>query len=298
MTALWPELAVPVKEQVLKPFVFNGGRPNALPILHLAATDAALSVQKRAFEYLKAYAFQDFALDYEVYLRWAEVNRERPVGEVLRDEARRFVRELLALAPSERDAHMRAFGRLDLRAGAGAGVDLEAAMRDMGGLQLIAATLGDGDPEARKLALEWSKTLRADERWLRTWVLPAIESPAGTDAGVLMMSLDALARPDCRWASEAVLAFLERATREPNAATSYGGMALAEIGDLANVPRMIEILLRDRTGVLEYDVGYFALARLTGVSWQKGYDGEWWADWWEKNRRRFPPEIAALEVRR
>jgi hypothetical protein len=34
------------------------------------------------------------------------------------------------------------------------------------------------------------------------------------------------------------------------------------------------------------------------VTWQESYDGAWWAEWWEKNRRRFPPEVAALDVRR
>src|SRR5688572_15328951 len=65
LSAAWPHLSVPVKEQALKPFVFDGGHVHALKVLHLAATDATLSVQARAFEYLKDYAFRDFALDYE-----------------------------------------------------------------------------------------------------------------------------------------------------------------------------------------------------------------------------------------
>jgi hypothetical protein len=58
------------------------------------------------------------------------------------------------------------------------------------------------------------------------------------------------------------------------------------------------VLLHDRSGRLGYDVGYFGLAKLTGVRWQKEYDGAWWLDWWEKNSRRLPPEVQAIPIRR
>ena len=100
MTGVWPHLPVPVKEQVLKPFVFDGGHPEALAMLHLAATDAALSVQQRAFSYLQSYALQDFSTDYEAYLRWYAAQEGRPLADVLTDSAQRFVRDLLALPAS------------------------------------------------------------------------------------------------------------------------------------------------------------------------------------------------------
>jgi hypothetical protein len=76
------------------------------------------------------------------------------------------------------------------------------------------------------------------------------------------------------------------------------GIALWEIGDPSVVPSLIELLLHDTTGSLEYDVGYFALSHLTGVTWQKGYDGAWWLEWWEKNRMRFPPGVRDAVIRR
>jgi RNA polymerase sigma-70 factor (ECF subfamily) len=298
MTAVWPHLSVPVKEQVLKPFVFHGGKPNALPLLHLAATDAAVSVQARAFGYLEAYAFQDFALDYEAYLGWAAVNKDRPVAEVLADSARAFVREMLALGPAARAARMLALRTLDLGAGQGAGLDLAAHFREAGGLRVLEAALADPVPEVQELALRWSKTLQADEGWLRAWALPALASPTVEGHSLAYAAFDALARPDCGFAGEAILAYLERATLERLPASRGAGQALGEIGDVSHIPRLIELVLGDTTGELGYDVGYFALAKLTGVTWQKSYDGEWWVEWWEKNRRRFPPEVAAREVRR
>ena len=296
MQGVWPHLSVPVKEQVLKPFVFHGGHVHALPILHLAATDAAPSVQQRAFEYLKAYAFRDFALDYEAYLSWADANRRRPLGEVLSASARLFVAEMLGATPTERAGRLLGLRDLDLRAGGPAGVDLAAVMREAGGLRLLEVALGDADVDVQRTALHWSATLGAGEAWLQAWVVPVIEDPGSAE--LVGAAFDALGRKECGWAQDVLLGYLGRATQREASATACAGRALAEIGDFAAVPRMIGILLRDRTGKLAYDVGYFGLARLTGVTWQKGYDGEWWREWWDKNRRRFPPEIAALDVPR
>jgi hypothetical protein len=58
---------------------------------------------------------------------------------------------------------------------------------------------------------------------------------------------------------------------------------------VSNVPKLSEIL----TLMLS-----FGLAKLTGVRWQKEYDGAWWLDWWEKNSRRLPPEVQAIPIRR
>ncbi len=294
MRAVWPHLTVPVKEQVLKPFVFHGGRANVLPVLHLGATDAAPSVQGRAFGYLRDYAFRDFALDYEAYLAWAARNLERPLADVLRESARAFAAELLALSPSELAQRMRELDALDFRCGDAVGIDLAAEIRAAGGERALETALADPDPEVVRQALEWSMALRVDERWLRTWVLPLTDASRPELASA---AFGALARPDCGWASETLLACLARATDVRGSATREAAGALAEIGDPAAIPELIALLLRDRTGALAYDVGYFGLAKLTGVKWQEGYDGAWWAAWWEKNRARFPPEVAARDVR-
>ena len=63
--------------------------------------------------------------------------------------------------------------------------------------------------------------------------------------------------------------------------------ALAAIGDPEVIPRLIEIMRRDPTGAMNYDVGYFALGKLTGVTWHESHDAAWWLSWWETNRTRF-----------
>jgi len=325
MTAVWPHLSVPVREQALKPFVFGSGHVHALKLLDLAAKDASLSVQGRAFTYLKAYAFQDFANDYEGYLAWAQTYRDMPLADALTQNARRFVADLRALPPAELAERIRTLENLDLDTGDPLGVDLAAVMREAGGLEAISTCLEGEDVEAKRRALDWSKTIKADETWLRTWVLPAIQDADGTDPEVVDASFRALARPDCKWAAESILEHLRRASTveevdpallppeastgarpgtmagtgaRPPAGTSSAASALAEIGDPAAIPALIEILVHDRSGRMNYDVGYFGLSKLTGVTWQERYDGAWWLDWWEKNARRLPPEVQAISIRR
>jgi len=61
---------------------------------------------------------------------------------------------------------------------------------------------------------------------------------------------------------------------------------------------MIEFLLHNPGENLRYDVGYFGLSQLTGVTWQDTYDGDWWLAWWEKNKMRFPPNVRDTAIRK
>lgn len=309
MTGVWPYLTVAVKEQALKPFVFGDGHPRALPLLDLAATDESLSVQGRAFHYLREYAFQDFANDHDAYLAWSALHRDRPLAEVLEQNARRFAGELRSLPPAELLERLRSLEGIDLDTGAPCGIDLAGEIRAAGGLAGLTACLQLEDPEAARLALSWSKRLQADEAWLRAFVLPALSSPDTTAPEVLDASIDALGRPDCGWARGALLGQLERLAALPplagedETAPSIGiaysaARALARIGDPAAIPAMIEILANDRSGRLDYAVGYFGLARLTGVRWQESFDADWWLEWWEKNGSRLSAEVRGAVIER
>jgi RNA polymerase sigma factor (sigma-70 family) len=306
MTAVWPHLGPMVKEQALKPFLLH---VHALRILDLAATDTALTVQGRAFTYLKNYAFQDFGNDYQAYLDWASKYRDAPLGDVLIANARELVADLLVLSPKDLADRIRGFGRLDLKAGDFVRIDLAQEMREAGALTLLAACMQLEDLKAVSLALEWSASVKVDELWLRSWVMPLIQNspdasrrPADAELGVLQASFLALSRPECKWAREPLVEYLRRVSAiksegEPTySAASIAARALAQIGDPAAVPAMIEILVNDRSGALGYDLGYHGIARMTGVKWQESYDGAWWLDWWERNRMRFPPEVQAISI--
>lgn len=111
------------------------------------------------------------------------------------------------------------------------------------------------------------------------------------------------------WAREPLLAHLQHlATSSPAGAEgqytpSIGlayatACALAEIGDPAAIPAMIQVLANDPSGRLEYAIGHYGLAKLTGVDWQESYDAEWWLDWWKKNKSRLPAEVGGTVIDR
>lgn len=301
MTGCWPHLTKAVKEQALKPFVFGDGHPHALPLLHLAATDAELSVQSRAFTYLKGYAFRDFTLDYDAYLAWNERWSGRPLSEVLDASARELAHDLATLPPNELAERLVSLDNLDLDAGGPVGVDLAAVIRDSGGLNGLATALRHDDIEATRTALSWSKTLGADEGWLRAHVLPVVLDPERAQPRTVDAYFRALDREDCAWAQPAIVDHLVRISATPPdeaAMDEEGGIApppgtyaaasaLAGIGDPTIVPRLIEVIANDTSGTLDYAIGHFALGELTGVRWQEGRDAAWWLDWLEKNRARF-----------
>jgi predicted esterase len=51
---------------------------------------------------------------------------------------------------------------------------------------------------------------------------------------------------------------------------------------------MIELIARDNTYDTVYGIGYFGLGKLTGVQYDEGHDGNWWRQWFEKNKGRYP----------
>jgi predicted esterase len=71
---------------------------------------------------------------------------------------------------------------------------------------------------------------------------------------------------------------------------------IAELNDPRVIPMLIGIIEADGTYNTVYGVGYFGLSKLTGVRYEESHDGAWWRQWWEKNRARYPKDIAALEI--
>jgi hypothetical protein len=221
------------------------------------------------------------------------------VAEVLSANAHELGARLSTLAPEELAREFERLGGLDLRAGKKAGVDLAAVIRAAGGLRALEACLATSDPDLREAALEWSRDLETDEAWLRAFVLPFVQRSFETDPQTLDAALRALERPDCGFAVEPLVAFL----RSPRPEGQHGGVssaasALAAIGDPAVIPALIELVVHDRTGTMAYDVGYFGLARLTGVTWTEECDGAFWLDWWDKNQGRLPPSVRGAAIRR
>ena len=269
--------------------------------MHQGATDASLAVQTDAFGVLAKLTFRSFTDDFAGYLAWSEAWRTRPLAEVLVESARSFVAGLRGRSPDELPDRLRDFRRLDLSAGAGLDVDLPAVFREAGALRLVEDWLAAGDDEALDRAFSWAQALQPDGDWLRAHVLPYLTDP-GRRAVEVGGALRALEHADPAWAVPAIVDWLE--VHVPHAGDDLAasalfpaGRTLAALGDPAVIPTLIGLIAANppvRDGLRA--LGWFGLAELTGVSYDESHDGAWWTAWWERNRDRFGPEVAALPI--
>ncbi|MCY2959666.1 MAG: permease prefix domain 1-containing protein [Planctomycetota bacterium] len=160
LAQIWPQLSVEHKEQVMKPFVFDGGHPHALEVLELGFQDDATSVKERAVLYLTTYAWQNLWRGETTGSAWFAAWRDRPVEEVLRQNAERWAgqvgtlfvdfgslyqNEILDLLPVVDDVRVETYAK--------AGVDLGSILRAHGLGGITAAHLAQiGDPAMRARA--------------------------------------------------------------------------------------------------------------------------------------------------
>lgn len=140
LARIWPSLSVVHREQAMKPFVFDGGHPNALEVLQLGFEDDQTSVKERAVLYLHTYAWKNLWSVEATSSAWFAEFRDRPVAEVLRENARRWAGEVRTL----RRTYESAFDRQDMfdllvvvdqirpETFAKAGVDLPGILREAG----------------------------------------------------------------------------------------------------------------------------------------------------------------------
>jgi hypothetical protein len=137
MSEVFPQLSVPQREQVLKPFVFHGGHPRALDLLDLAMHDPAQSVCSRAAYYLREYAFEDFEREPAAYERWRAAHAGKDLAATVRDSFTAYAARLAALAPAtlEPEAvekHFAEFEALDCKVAYKLGVEVDAILRASG----------------------------------------------------------------------------------------------------------------------------------------------------------------------
>lgn len=309
IAALDPALALPLilelyprlptafaRQQILKSFVFDGGHPLALEVLHLAATDPELAVQGFAFTYLKDWAFQDFSDDHDAYLAWRARFADVPLAELLTRNAQELVQRLGALEGAELARELRRLEDLDLSKGPPTGVDLAEVMRSAGMLDEIRTWIAAADAESRRTAVAWLRELRPDEAWLRLEVAPLLRSGPEAQLELIGAACDALAAQGATWAVDPLVDSLRWARPDEPTFVFDHARALAEIGDARVIPTLIALIAADDTYDTIYGLGYFALEPLTGVSYDESHDGAFWREWWAENRARLPIEVRDLEI--
>ena len=139
LTPIYSSLATPHREQLFKPFVFDGGHPLAVEVLALGMRDDTTSVRERAALYLETYAFRNLLYGDGAAEEWLAEWRDRPVADVLRANATAWAREYGNVIASYRqipsasaDTWLAVVDHVRPENFARAGVDLGAILREHG----------------------------------------------------------------------------------------------------------------------------------------------------------------------
>ena len=296
MRAIYRDIpSVELRQQVLKPFVFHGGHPRAVDVLHLAATDPELEVQGWAFGYLEPYALRDFAADFAAYERWYARYADRPLAEVLRGSAMEARAHLASLPSEELAAELDVLAEADPRIGEVAGVDLLGLYREVGLLDQAAAWLGDPSHELPAAVLGWMEELPLEREFVEAHVLPRLERDEESRDALEDEACRVLGREGQDWATPHLLGMLE-VRRERGGFAHAVCSAIGEVGDASALPELIAAFVDADDPDMRYSIGHFALAKLTGVPWKESHDGAFWLEWWDANQGRLPVELRGTSL--
>lgn len=327
MNAIYARIPDPeYREAALDAFA-ESGHEHAIEVLHLGATDTAMSVQGHALGILSIVAFQDFEASFDAYSLWRARFSGQSFAQVLTASAREYARRVASLSDDDLLVQLRRFEDLDLHYGIAAGVDLASVLIDAGILESLARWMELEDRDAHQAALRWAGELNSlrvlqdildgwlsaadperraaslrylarvdsDEPYLRERVFPILQDRANHTPEEVEGAIQLLGRPGFSWAVDALL----RVLLDPNEGVGrfFGvSSALAKIGDPRVIPTMIAVIIADDTYDSIYGVGYFGLRKLTGVEYDETHDGDFWRNWWASNQSRLPEEVRGMSL--
>jgi hypothetical protein len=283
---IWSGLSVPAREQLMKPFVFDPPHASVLRVLQLAALDAELSVRERAWQYLRSYALEDFSLDPVRCEAWLRAQKGRSLAETLEQSLREFATRQSGLSGPQAEVALELLARSSPAPWRVAGVGRTALMREVGLVDRLRSTALAGSDEGRK-ALEALATLDFGEAEQRDIFLPWIATDASRPMSFVACS--AIGKPGNTWAVRPLLDYLDRALAEEpvsNAAVFAATRALGEIGDRSEIPTLIARIEARENYSTVYGIGYFALGKLTGVSYHESHGASFWAQWHAQNKSK------------
>jgi hypothetical protein len=287
VTAIYAKLPLEQRQQVFKPFVFDGGHPYAPAVLKLGALDPEPSVRERAWLYLRSYAFADFSEDPAAGEAWLERYADKPLDVALAASAAAMAERVAAKDGAELDRELRVLSEIDPQIARKAGVELVEVFGRARWLESVEGWLGSGDPERSVLALRAVARIGLDRDGFEKVhdLLQGDHAPAEVwDAFNL-----AVGQRGASWAIPWIVRSAERFLREGRDGASHvAPMALAEIGDPAAIPQLLGLLALDDSHEQRYAIGYYGLRQLTGVAYDESHGIEWWRAWWTENAHRFP----------
>jgi hypothetical protein len=290
--------AIDSRQQLLKSFVFDGAKANACEVLHLAATDRELAVQKWAFNYLKSFALRDFSIDPDAYAVWRAANAKEPMPKILARSAADLLVRMRGETGTALRKELEFAARADLRV-------LAKHLPEEAFTEWKADVLGEAERGAASAdggvqegALELATRIGVDEQFRRRAVDPLLEPGCPAPDEVRAAAVRALASAPFEGQTARLVEIYERESsggRESRSVTQAALHALARSKDAHAIPELIRVLVRNDAPAARRDVGS-ALESLTGVPNEDGHDGEFWIGWFAKNKKRLPEELRAVEI--
>lgn len=308
----WSKIARPrTREMILSAwFVLRNDsqvpsrHPRLIDLVDLGMRDESIAVQRRAEDYVRRLALQDFIEDFQEYKAWYESARGKPVVDVVSDSVRRIVAAMEKAEPAAARKHAQrlkdAWGPFHEM-----GETRQVAL-DAGLMKLIERWISAGlAPMADKVQIELAadglkllSLLRLGEEDVQRIAVPLLAESVPSSIRVGAMRV--VNRKEFPWAVDRLLEVATRPRRPSDRSVDTEVWELA--GSLASqedprvIPTMIALIEADNTQTTIYGIGYWGLSKLTRVEFDEKHDGAWWRAWWEKNRERYPEPVRSMEI--
>lgn len=329
LTRLWPRIE-PEAPRMWAPNVFTEHADEGLvAVLAASVADEDARVQHMGLLSAGYIAHQELQGRPEEFRSWLEAVNGLDLEGVVRTSARRFVEHGLTLS----DEHLlAALDRLTFRSEElireldldpsevwlTAGFDkLVQRLLDSGlagsermvkrlakRMDLSSVVFADAlgllqSPELseRVTGLDLLRSGKISKELLDGHVLPIVRDHSNRDPEELQAALNVLAGVDLKWDPAPVLSLIqEPAHYETTNMMFAAGMALGNLEDPRAIPTMIGVIMAHNDYETVYGLGYFGLRKMTDVPYDESHDGDFWLDWWDKNRGRFGDGVSSIPI--
>jgi predicted esterase len=307
VTEAWPKISPDVRPLILKSWFesdSNTGRQHqrVVNVLDLGMRDPAPKVKESARYFLLQLALIDFNEAPHAYAAWYRQNKDKVAGTVTAESVARFAqqaaradeKERVRLANSLRMANT--FRTFPVARQVAVSSGLSKTLRQW----VVQGVQPDRSKSELGVAINALKVLRYmpfEEAELRNFVVPLLQSP--TPSPIKEWALSMLEGKTYPWIADLALQalMLPPEKRLPSTLTWTAASVLASINDPKTIPKMIEAIEADDTNATIYGIGYYGLAKMTGVKYDEKHNGAWWRVWWNENQQRYATTSGSTPVK-
>lgn len=294
--AHWDEIPYSAEKITLLTMIERSDNPHLLEMLDLAVNDRFPGVQDACYRLLHNLAFRNFTNDPMGYRTWRQEVAGKPLADVVANGCTAFVTQFLQADDAQRSSLYKVLAELDFRPITKLGQVRRSAVCAAGlpeGLMKALATLPANSPNIAytQLSFQVVGSLQPDEAFIKRLVAPLTAkdrpSPVRREAASLLRTVHAT------WAAQQWFDIMTE-----NLSHTDRMLLLMGAGQSKN-PYLIPPLI----GLLEAGEApeakpflEIALLEITKITTDDNRDGDWWHEWWDSNKKRFPQDLQAVAI--